>query len=179
MRTLVISLMWLAAACTGPVGSPAAGDVVAIVGPDEPGPSMLVSGRAVDANTAEPISGARVIVYQTDPSGTYSPEDPTDESTARIRGDLTADADGRFAFSTVQPGEYPGQPPGNRHIHFHEVTAEGYESRTFLLLFEDNVRNEVRSWAKQTGFGLITELEGDHVAGCEASVEIELTPTSP
>lgn len=119
---------------------------------------------------------ASVVVYQTDQTGVYAPADPSDESSARIRGDLTTDSDGRFVFVTVEPGEYPDQPPGNRHIHFHQVAAEGYEPMGFVLLFGDNVRPDVREWAETTGFGLVVERTGDEESGFETSLEIELVP---
>lgn len=120
--------------------------------------------------------GAQVRVYQTDQSGTYQPADPADESTARIHGDLTTGTDGAFGFVTVLPGEYPDQPPGNRHIHFHTVSADGYEPRGFVMLFDDNVRAEVRDWAESTGFGIVVELEGTPGSGFVAAIDIALEP---
>ena len=151
--------------------------IVSIVGEAEPGPRMTVEGLVRDAETGEPIADASVVVYQTDHTGTYQPDDSTDESTARIRGALTTDAEGRFGFATVQPGEYPDQPPGNRHNHFHSVTAEGYEEIGFVMLFDDNVRDEVRSWAESTGFGVVVEVTGDAASGYHGWMEIDLEPS--
>ncbi len=130
----------------------------------------------VDDQSGDPIAGATVVVYQTDHAGTYQPEDPTDESSARIRGSFTTDTEGRFAFATVLPGEYPDQPLGNRHIHFHSVSADGYVSKGFVLLFDDNVRPELRAWADQTGFGLVIDLEGTDEEGLRGAPTIRLTP---
>ena len=115
-------------------------------------------------------------MYQTDHAGSYQNDDPEDESTARIRGELVTDPDGRFGFVTVQPGEYPDQPPGNRHIHFHSVSAAGYESTGFVLLFDENVRPDVRTWAESTGFGIVVPTTGDPDTGLATTIEIPLAP---
>ena len=60
---------------------------------------------------------------------------------------------GRFAVRTVLPGEYPDQPPGNRHVHLEYVRAPGYAACGGVVLFEHNVRPDVRAWAERTGFG--------------------------
>jgi protocatechuate 3,4-dioxygenase beta subunit len=162
----------------GPSTTTTIGTFPAIVSEDEPGPRLLVEGRVVDAVDGTPIAGATVAVYQTDQSGTYQPADPADESTARLHGEFTTDSDGRFGFHTVQPGEYPDQPPGNRHIHFHSVTATGYSGTGFVLLFDDNARPEVRSWAEETGFGVVIPLDGDPETGLRGEVVIPLDPAA-
>lgn len=148
----------------------------AIVSTEEPGPRLTVEGRVIDASTGEPVDGARLVVYQTDQAGTYQNEDPADESTARIRGELTTGSSGEFGFVTVQPGEYPNQPTGNRHIHFHSVSAPGYASKGFVLLFDDNVRSDVREWAESTGFGIVVPVVGNPDSGFAATIEIPLDP---
>lgn len=163
----------MAVGCSAAAGS----GIVSIVGEAEPGPRLTVEGLVRDAGTGEPVADASVVVYQTDQAGTYQPDDPADESTARIRGTFTTDAEGRFGFLTVVPGEYPDQPPGNRHIHFHAVTADGYEGTGFVMLFDDNVRDEVRSWAESTGFGVVVGLTGDAASGYHGSVEVDLEPS--
>lgn len=145
-----------------------------IVPEDEPGPALLVRGRVVDADSGAGIPGAELVVYQTDQTGTYQPSDSGDESTARIRGEFVSDDAGGFAFATVQPGEYPDQPPGNRHIHLHRVSADGYDTTGLVLLFDDNVRADVRSWAEETGFGIVVPVEGTEETGFEVWVEIPL-----
>ena len=147
-----------------------------IISTDEPGPRLTVEGRVLDAATGEPVEGARLVVYQTDQAGTYQNEDSADESTARIRAELTSGSNGEFGFVTVQPGEYPDQPPGNRHIHFHSVTAPGYASKGFVLLFDDNVRSDVREWAASTGFGIVVPVTGSPDSGFATTIEIPLDP---
>lgn len=161
-----------------PSDPPSAGPVeVVIAGPDEPGTPLRIVGRVLDTRSWGPVPEARIVVYQADDGGEYEPKDPADESTARLRGELTTYADGRFAFRTVLPGEYPDQPPGNRHVHVHSITADGYEPRGFVILFEDNVRDEVRTWAESTGFGEIIELTEDEGV-LNGSLEILLEPVA-
>ena len=179
-RRFIVALAVAITACTIGVGCGADSTTapLAIAPADEPGPSLSVDGRVIDAVTGEPIEGARIVVYQADQSGTYQPDDPADESTARIRGELSTDGEGRFGFITVQPGEYPDQPPGNRHIHFHSVTADGYTPTGFVMLFDDNVRPDIRDWAASTGFGVVVPVTGDSATGLAATIEISLDPAA-
>lgn len=148
-----------------------------IVGQDEPGTPLRIAGRIVDRSSGASLAGARMVVYHADDGGEYEPSDPNDESTARLRADVTSAADGSFAFRTILPGEYPNQPAGNRHIHVHAVEADGYVTRGFVILFDDNVRDEVRSWATDTGYGEIIELADDQ-GELSGFLEIWLEPTS-
>jgi hypothetical protein len=150
---------------------------VVIAGADEPGTPLRIEGRVIDAASWAPVPDAAIVVYQADAGGEYEPADVSDESTARLRGELTTYADGRFALRTILPGEYPDQPPGNRHVHVHSVSAEGYEPRGFVILFEANVRDEVRTWAESTGFGEIIELTEDEGV-LDGSLKIMLEPVS-
>ena len=124
----------------------------------EPGEPLVIKGHVLDAETNAGIPNAKIFLYQADTDGEYNPKDNQDESTARISGLLISDQEGKFAFKTILPGEYPNQPEGNRHIHIHYARAEGYKEIGKVILFEHNVRNEVREWANTTGFGIIIEL---------------------
>lgn len=151
---------------------------LAIAGADEPGQPLRITGRVLDAISGAPVTDASVIVYHADDGGEYEPADPGDDTTARLRGELRSDDEGRFAFRTILPGEYPDQPPGNRHIHVHSVSAEGYAPLGFVILFDDNVRDDVRAWAGDTGFGRIIETTDD--AGVlQGSLDILLDPIPP
>jgi protocatechuate 3,4-dioxygenase beta subunit len=132
---------------------------IVMVSPDDPGTPLTIVGSVRDADTGEPISGARIVLYHADDGGRYQASDPADESTARLRAELVTDRQGVFGFRTVLPGEYPDQPLGNRHIHLHTVTAEGYEQMGGVVLFEHNVNDTVRSWAASTGFGVVIALQ--------------------
>lgn len=130
----------------------------AIVGPNEPGTPLVLVLHVVDAATGTPLPDADVLLYHADDAGAYRPSDPADESTARLRAAGRVDAHGRFAVRTVLPGEYPDQPEGNRHVHLEHVRAPGYAPTGGVLLFDHNVRDPVRAWARDTGFGRIVEL---------------------
>jgi protocatechuate 3,4-dioxygenase beta subunit len=94
---------------------------ITIVGPDEPGDPLEVSGTVRDADGA-PVGDALVYVFQTDASGHYT-RDGMNERRARLFGYVRTDAEGRYAFRTIRPGRDPGEDEGvDQHIHF-EITA--------------------------------------------------------
>ena len=64
---------------------------------------------------------------------------------------LRTDAAGRYSFTTIRPGSYPGTR-APQHIHY-EVAAGGHGPRFFEILFEDDphVDDELRRRAAQPG----------------------------
>ena len=148
---------------------------ISLVPADEPGQALSIQGYVLDAETNEPIPNAELYLYQVNAEGEYQPSDPSDESTARLNGIVITNAEGYFSFSTIYPGEYSNQPPGNRHIHLHYVRAKGYQQMGGVILFEDNVRDEVRQWALETGFGIIIDLT-ETANGYHGELELLLDP---
>lgn len=70
--------------------------------PGTPGVPFVLSG-VVSGVTCGRIAGARVDVWQADASGAF------DASGFRLRGHQLTDANGRFTFTTVEPGPEPGR----------------------------------------------------------------------
>jgi protocatechuate 3,4-dioxygenase beta subunit len=133
-----------------------------LIPPDEPGERLNIIGVIRNAE-GQAVGGARVLVFQTDASGCYSPSDMTtgrmDEPNSRLFGMMVTGKDGHYEFLTVRPGGYPfprrdvaeSHPlryiPA--HIHF-EIAAAGYASRQFQMVFDDDPRMnpEWRVWAE-------------------------------
>ena len=128
-----------------------------LVSAEEPGQRLTLFGTVVDARTGAPIANAQVYLYHADADGEYTPGDPVDESTARLSGEVTTWEEGQFTVYTIVPREY--DVPGNRHIHIHYIAAEGYQNGGGVILFEDDVNDDIRQWANDTGFGTIIDLE--------------------
>jgi len=114
---------------------------VVLISEDEPGQTLIVHGRVFAPDGVTPVAGVRLDVHHTDSKGYYCqlpsperdralPRDNCPDSpphSARIRGSLTTDAQGRFEFHTIMPGAYPnGRNPA--HIHF-QASGAGYPSR--------------------------------------------------
>ena len=117
---------------------------------DFEGDLVLVEGyvRGPDGNA---ISGAKIDIWQTAPNGLYSSQDP-DQHIHSFHGLMTADEDGRYAFTTVRPvsytvptdgpvgeileaaGRHPWRPS---HLHF-IVTADGYRSLVTEVFPDDD-----------------------------------------
>ncbi len=76
-----------------------------IVRSDTPGEALFVTGRVVD-RAGQPIAGAEVDVWHASPVGLYENQDP-EQAEMNLRGKLTTDADGLFAFRTVKMIGYP------------------------------------------------------------------------
>ena len=138
---------------TGPfhvVQSPprALGDTIALDGNGEP---CLVTGQ-VTGPDGEPLAGAEVDVWQASADGFYDVQQPGIQPERNLRGLFTADAGGRFWFTTIVPRYYPipddgpvggllkatGRHPYRpAHIHF-LVTAPGHRLVTTHLFVADS-----------------------------------------
>ncbi|MGD9092135.1 MAG: hypothetical protein PVF74_04780, partial [Anaerolineales bacterium] len=94
---------------------------ILLVDDDEPGMPLLIQGIVKDRETDAVIAHAEIYIYHADDGGAYQASDAEDESTARLHAVFKSDEEGKFAFKTILPGEYPDTPPGNRHIHIHYV----------------------------------------------------------
>ena len=71
-----------------------------------------------------PAEGIIVYAYQTDASGVYpelaDPPGPWAARHGRLRAWSRTDAQGRYRFETVRPGNYPGRD-APQHIHTHII----------------------------------------------------------
>lgn len=114
------------------------------------GPTVIAEGT-VRSPDGSPIKNATVDIWQTAPNGLYSSQDP-DQDTYSFHGLQTTGADGRYAFTTVKPVEYPvptdgpvgeilnglGRHPWRpSHLHF-IVKAEGYKSLVTEVFADDD-----------------------------------------
>lgn len=105
---------------------------IRIVGEDEPGEAMVVTGTVYAADGETPVPGVTVFVFQTDARGYYS-EGGMNESNARICGLMLTDERGRYRFETVRPASYATGGVA-AHVHY-RVWGPGIERQGFLLQF--------------------------------------------
>lgn len=85
-----------------------------IAPPGEAGEPLVIDGVVRDAAGA-PQPGIVVYAYQTDASGRY-PEAATRHGA--LRAWTKTDAEGRYRFTTIRPGGYPGTRI-TQHVHLH------------------------------------------------------------
>jgi protocatechuate 3,4-dioxygenase beta subunit len=86
------------------------------------GTRLVLTGQVL-TTSCRPVSGALLDFWQADASGAY------DNSDHRLRGHQLTDANGRYALTTIVPGEYPGR---TQHIHV-KVKAPGKPELTTQL----------------------------------------------
>jgi protocatechuate 3,4-dioxygenase beta subunit len=118
------------------------------------GPFLYLSGRVL-TKLGQPVTGARVEIWQANAAGRYS--HPNDENTAAEPDEhftgfavTKTDALGRYQFKTVRPAAYPAAPGRWRpaHIHF-SVTAQ-YEQLVTQMYFRGDRYNATDSWLNST-----------------------------
>ncbi len=121
---------------------------------NEPGTPLLFQGqvRAVDGN---PLSGAKVEMWQADDEGYYSQFAPNIPEW-NLRGAVIADEQGNFKINTVQPAPYQIPTDGScgkliaaagwhawRPAHLHlKVSAPGHQLLTAQLYFPGDPHND-------------------------------------
>ncbi|MFO0663962.1 MAG: hypothetical protein U0174_08425 [Polyangiaceae bacterium] len=113
--------------------------------------------RVVDAS-CNPIGGAKVKVWHTQITGSYSGDTPNpnmclktsaEQQKHYFRGVQTTDAAGRVDFDTCFPGWYRG-----RTIHIHFTVTVGGKSFTSQLVFEQSLISEIfSSHPEYKGYG--------------------------
>lgn len=116
------------------------------------GEKLAVSGRIFGLPDCRPLEGAMVEVWQADARGDYSQVGAKrDDPRCLLRASVKTDAEGRYRFNTILPGEYPGRP---RHIHY-RVSHKGYAVLVTQLYFarERGVPEELVAAVKRTAQG--------------------------
>ena len=101
-----------------------------------PGIPIEVSGRVfLGLGGSKPAAGAEVEIWHADSDGAYHPNgngpntDYKPEEVA-LRGFVKADAEGKYRFASIYPGEYTGRA---RHFHF-KIRAPGQPELTTQLI---------------------------------------------
>jgi protocatechuate 3,4-dioxygenase beta subunit len=85
------------------------------------GVPIEISGHVYDGlDAAKPLAGAAVEIWHADSDGSYHPNGNGPATNYKseelaLRGFVLTDAEGRYRFDTIYPGEYSGR---TRHIHF-------------------------------------------------------------
>lgn len=97
------------------------------------GEKLVVAGRVLGMPDCKPLAGALVEVWQADARGEYTLFTPgkKDDERCLLRASIRTDGEGRYAFTTILPGEYPGRP---RHIHY-RLSHKGYATLVTQLYF--------------------------------------------
>jgi protocatechuate 3,4-dioxygenase beta subunit len=129
--------------------------------PDEPGEVVFVSG-SVTSTQGRPLAGAVIDIWQNDKNGKYS--SMTYESAGpmphivdlsapeyNLRGKITTDGQGRYAYRTILPGPEILTPLDgalgklltlldrsiSRPLHIHStIRADGFRELTHQILFD-------------------------------------------
>ena len=108
--------------------TPAVAELCAVSG--KGGQRLSVSGRITAMPDCRPLPGARVEVWQADAQGDYTRVGGTrDDPRCLLRATLSSDREGRYQYTTILPGDYPGRP---RHIHYRVTHADHVELVTQL-----------------------------------------------
>jgi catechol 1,2-dioxygenase len=118
-----------------------------LVTPEEPGRRLLIEGYVYASDCETPLSGAVVDIWHADDAGDY---DNTSDA-FRMRGQMTTNEDGYYAFTSIRPGRYlNGNTYRPEHIHY-RVTYETGGSDTVSLItqlyFENDPFLETDPWA--------------------------------
>lgn len=150
-----------------------------LVPPGERGKPMHVAGTIRTPDGA-PVEGALVYVFQTDARGVYSRGGGNatmgDSLNPRIFGYLRTGRDGRYGFTTIRPGPYPGGGPP-AHVHY-EISTPGRATFVSELVLGDCPRltDEGRGEFERAGFVIARpnrDAEGVQQVVCDMVIRSE------
>jgi protocatechuate 3,4-dioxygenase beta subunit len=96
------------------------------------GTPLYIEGRVFSEDCVTPLADAVVDVWHCTSAGDYDNESDEFE----LRGQVTTDRDGRYAYVTIQPGRYlNGNQYRPMHIHY-RIAAADHEELVTQLYFE-------------------------------------------
>ena len=126
---------------------------------------MTIAGRVTAGGTCEPLRDAVLDLWHASAAGFYDNNDPArpfDPARYHLRGRLRTDADGRYQFETVLPGNYgQGRFMRAKHIHL-LVTCAGRAPLVTEIYFEGDKHNDTDGLVRRS---LITQLSARGRAG--------------
>ena len=125
---------------------------------EEPGTRIFVSGKVTANDCETPIQNALVDVWHANNDGCYTlfqecDSGNSDNDEHNLRGIMTTDENGNYAFESIWPGYYGGRP---RHFHYKITTPSGLELVTQCYFEVDPYIDD--DW-EQNHPGLIIDLE--------------------
>jgi protocatechuate 3,4-dioxygenase beta subunit len=108
---------------------------IKLVADSEPGETMIISGTIYLPGGKTPAKGAILSVWQTDAKGYYiEGGGGAGELHPRIHGRMKTDADGKYEFRTIKPGQYPSHT-SPAHVHGH-ISASNFPEYPIIYYFE-------------------------------------------
>lgn len=128
------------------------------------GQIIHVAGRVLNRR-GEPVAGARVELWQANSLGRY--DHPSDPNPASLDpdfqgyGEQLTDREGRFRFTTIKPGPYPGEGGRMRTPHLHFDISGHIDRRVTQLFFQGeplNAQDRIFQQVPRNREGLIAEL---------------------
>ena len=141
-----------------------------IVRSPTPGPVLFVDAYIKDTE-GKPIEGAEIDVWQSSTEGYYENQDPG-QADMNLRGKLTSDNNGHFAFRSVKPAGYPipvDGPTGDlirtqgrhnmrpAHLHF-LIVKPGYKTHISQVYSNDDPYLD-----SDVQFGVTEALVGNYI----------------
>lgn len=121
----------------------------------ERGTPLIVRGIVYRPDARTPAAGVLVYAYHTNADGVYPPGGSGTghaQRHGRLRGWIRTDSAGRYQFTTIRPGPYPGRTDP-AHIHL-TVTPPGDEERWIdSIEFDDDPRLTAAERAKRERLG--------------------------
>lgn len=115
-----------------------------LVPPGATGQRIQIEGLVLDTQGTV-VPNATIHVWLADPRGVYDNQDVNGDPLAipaakqKLRGRINADANGKYSFEALRPGNYEVAPGRMRPAHIHiRIEATGYRTLVTQLYFPDD-----------------------------------------
>ncbi len=150
-----------------------------LVGADEPGEKLMISGTVYSADCRTALPRTLIEVWQANSAGQYDTNTPgnfTESTSFHLRGMLSTDESGRYEIETVMPGRYPIPPglPGLEHfagqtrpahIHFRAIESLHVPLTTQLYFHDDPFIGKDPYASKKPSLAVKLKQDGKHLKG--------------
>jgi len=122
--------------------------------PNEPGTTLLISGRVWGVDSRRPLSGTTMDIWQANEQGHYDNEDPQHPPlphSYKNRVRLITDEHGYYEYETIHPGAYKMDPTTWRSPHIHyRVQHQAYRRLITQLFFKGDLYEDIDPFFKQS-----------------------------